>query len=284
MTRTNISFFATIAAALAFGACEASAAPCTHVPGSGGDPSIAGATALQIALCQAREGAGRNATAFIVHAAPGGGFDTEFGAWTFDLGHARLEIVSSASPNGESASSFRQRTGAAFAINGGFFDYGPQHELRPVGLFVENGQVINPLGKALSGTLLIAGHRVDLMETASVGDLHSYKFGLQSRPLLVEPGNKMGMRGNDGTRVPRSAVCLTDAKHVAFFYAGGGGLSLLELATLLQAPVSAGGFACDVALNLDGGPSTQVSSAGDGATLERGGQNVANAVVVLTGR
>jgi hypothetical protein len=57
---------------------------------------------LQIALCQAREGAGRNATAFIVHAAPGGGFDTEFGAWTFDLGQARLEIVSSASPNGES--------------------------------------------------------------------------------------------------------------------------------------------------------------------------------------
>ena len=36
-----------------------------------------------------------------------------------------------------------------------------------------------------------------------------------------------------------------------------GGLSLLELARVLSSPREAGGLACEVALNLDGGPSTQ---------------------------
>ena len=156
--------------------------------------------------------------------------------------------------------------------------------MRPVGLFLEKGQLKNPLGQALSGTLLITGHRVEISPTHSVGALQPYKFGLQSKPLLVDPGNKLGMRGNDGVRVPRSAICLTDAHHVSIFYAGGGGLSLFELATLLQAPTSAGGFACEVALNLDGGPSTQVSGDASGAAFERLGQNVANAIVVLAGK
>jgi hypothetical protein len=262
----------------------ATAAPCTSAPHLGGDPSIAGATALQIELCRARASAGNAPPGLIVKAAQAGQFDVEFGAWTFDLDRVRLETVSAAPASGEKADTFRQRSGAVFAINGGYFAFGPNREEQPVGLFIENGRMKSPLGRALSGTLLIAGHRAWIVPTSSVGDLKTYKFGLQSKPLLVDPGNKLGMRGDDGLRVPRSAICLTDARHVSFFYAGKSGLSLLELATLLQAPTNAGGFACEVALNLDGGPSTQVSADVAGARFERLGQNVANAVIVLPGR
>ncbi len=193
----------------------------------------------------------------------------------------RLEVVSAAAPAGETAPSFKQRTGAVFAINGGFFDFGPQHELRPVGLLIEKGRIKRPLARSLSGTLLINGRQIDILTTASVVSAMGYTSGLQSKPLLVDPGNKLGMRGDDGVRVPRSAVCLPDSKHVTFVYAGKSGLSLFELATLLQARRSAEGFGCDVALNLDGGPSTQVAAEMDGAPFERLGQNVANAIVVL---
>ena len=263
---------------------RAEAAPCTHEPPPGGDPTIAAALALKIDLCRERSRPVADTAALVVQVAQSGLFNIEFGAWSFDLDRATLKIVSASAAAGERVDSFRQRTGAAFAINGGFFDFGPQRELRPVGLFIENGRAQNSLGKALSGTLLIAGRRVEILETGTIGSLQNYRFALQSKPLLVDPGNRLGMRGNDGVRVPRSAVCLTDAKHVVFFYGGGTGLSLFEMATLLQAPPESGGFGCNVALNLDGGPSTQVSAESGGATFERLGQNVANAVVVVAGR
>jgi hypothetical protein len=57
-----------------------------------------------------------------------------------------------------------------------------------------------------------------------------------------------------------------------------GGLSLFQLATLLAAPEGVG---CDVALNLDGGPSTQaLFRAGGRRIAVEGGWPVANALIV----
>lgn len=280
LLKNGLILAASVALAISSNA-SALAGACAHLPAPTSDPRFAAVTALQIELCHSRVDGAKVPEAKIVHVARGNAFDVEFGVWTFDLARVRLEIIAAASPGGETAPSFKLRSGALFAINGGYFDFGPKHELRPVGLFLDNGRIKNPLGHALSGTFLIAGRRVELKATSAVGKLAGYTFGLQSKPLLVDPGNKLGMRSDDGLPLPRSAVCMPDAKHVSFFYAGKGGLSLFELATLLQAPIDAGGFACDIALNLDGGPSTQVAAAVDGAPFERLGQNVANAIVVL---
>jgi len=208
-----------------------------------------------------------------------GTYDIEFATWTFELSRARLEVVSTTEVAGETVDEFKRRTGAVLVINGGFFDFGPQHEIRAVGLLIEKGRIKKPLSRALSGTLLINGRQVELVATPSVVTTIGYTFGLQSKPLLVDPGNKLGMHSNDGVRVPRSAICMPDAEHVTIIYAGQSGLSLYELATLLQTPADRGGFGCDVALNLDGGPSTQVSGTIDGAAFERLAQNVANAII-----
>jgi hypothetical protein len=60
-----------------------------------------------------------------------------------------------------------------------------------------------------------------------------------------------------------------------------GGLSLYQLATLLAAPAADGGLGCDVALNLDGGPSTQASSRAGSQNLDiLGGTTVQNALII----
>lgn len=260
----------------------ASAAPCARPPAPGGDPAVAGATALRAEICRLRAAPTNDMTNFLVNVKHSATYDIEFAAWTFDLSRVRLEVVSADADAGETAPMFKQRTGANFAINGSFFDYGPDRELRTIGLLIEKGRIKKPLSRALSGTLLINQSQVEILETSSVITTLGYTSGLQSKPLLVDPGNKLGMRGDDHVRVPRSAICLPDPKHVTFIYAGESGLSLFELATLLQAPVAAGGFGCDVALNLDGGPSTQVAGTIGSETFERLGQNVANAIVVFS--
>ena len=83
--------------------------------------------------------------------------------------------------------------------------------------------------------------------------------GLQSAvqcgPLLVDPGGRMGIRRNDFDRQNRTAICLRPGSIVVVVAEGG--LSLFELAEVLSASQANGGLGCDVALNLDGGPSTQ---------------------------
>ena len=259
----------------------AAAAPCARPPAPGGDPALAGATALRAELCRLRASPATDLPSFIINVKHSSTYDVEFAAWEFDLSRVRLDVISAAAPAGEKAPTFKTRTGALFAINGSFFDFGPQQELRTVGLLIEKGRIKKPLSRALSGTLLINGAQVEIVETSSVVTAMGYSAGLQSKPLLVEPGNKLGMRGDDHVRVPRSAICLPDPRHVIFIYAGESGLSLFELATLLQMPAKAGGFGCDVALNLDGGPSTQVAGTIQGEAFERLGQNVANAIVVV---
>ena len=103
--------------------------------------------------------------------------------------------------------------------------------------------------------------------------------GFQSGPLLVDPGGVFGIGSNDFNRVPRSAVCVAGDKVV--FAVVEGGLSLFELAKLLIASPAQGGFGCERALNLDGGPSTQASLAAGNGTFEVAGKwNVLSALGV----
>ena len=60
-----------------------------------------------------------------------------------------------------------------------------------------------------------------------------------------------------------------------------GGLSLLELARVLSSPREAGGLACEVALNLDGGHSTQAMARIGSQELSAVGRwRIQNALVI----
>jgi uncharacterized protein YigE (DUF2233 family) len=106
---------------------------------------------------------------------------------------------------------------------------------------------------------------------------------LQVGPILVDPGGKFAMKQNDYQRLNRSAICLTkdDVVIVTLF----GGISLYDFAELFASSPKDGGFGCDSALNLDGGPSTQVSFSDGSASFEQVGRwRISNAIVIQSNR
>ena len=88
-----------------------------------------------------------------------------------------------------------------------------------------------------------------------------YDLAIQCGPVIVEPGGIMGIYENDFYRANRSVIGIADGKVVIAVVAGENntGLSLYEFAYMLRTPQDKGGLGCDVALNLDGGFSSQVS-------------------------
>ena len=95
----------------------------------------------------------------------------------------------------------------------------------------------------------------------------------------------MGIYSNDYNRMDRSAVCIKDEKVIFIIVKGenGAGLSLYELAEILQRNKRDGGLGCDIALNLDGGPSSQIAANFDSyKTTIPGLWNIHNAISVFS--
>ncbi|MGI9413186.1 MAG: phosphodiester glycosidase family protein [Hyphomicrobiales bacterium] len=203
-------------------------------------------------------------------------------AWAVDPKQHRIAVVEQLKPSGSSTAEFRAAHNALLAINGGFFEKSADGTLSPSGLLIVDGDTRHPYHeKAGSGVLHAAGDKVGLDWSRLAGAGQQWTHALQVGPMVVDPGGRNGIRSNDNTRVDRSAVCLADGKVV--FIVVDGGLSLFELGRILSESELAGGFGCERALNLDGGPSTQVSFAHGGQTVEvTGDWPVQNGIVVMS--
>ncbi len=163
---------------------------------------------------------------------------------------------------------------ARFAVNGGFF--GKKSE--PVGLVEVAKKRLSGFSRPMSGGVLtVDDGKGSLTSTESYNSDEHHAFAIQCKPRLVV-GGAVNIRGDDGKRAERTAVCLRkDGKEIVFatIVSALGGPSLLATATWLR---DAG---CDDALNLDGGPSTGIAWREAGAVQSvppRGG--VRHAVVV----
>jgi uncharacterized protein YigE (DUF2233 family) len=185
---------------------------------------------------------------------------------------------------GSTVAELRAAHQALLAINAGFFDFDAQSRLSPSGLVIADGRLIAPATdrkKGGSGALYSRGSAVEIDFIDRVGDLRGIQTAVQVGPLVVDPGGKNGIRRNDADRARRSAVCLLAGGAIVIVLVEGG-LSLYELGELLATPEADGGFGCERAVNLDGGPSTQVSFAAAGRNLEITGRwKVANALLIL---
>lgn len=174
----------------------------------------------------------------------------------------KFAISGQYSANGSLVDEFLYKEKAVLAINGGMFDSDHRQRLSPAGLLIIDGALLeNPTDK-FSGAFVVTKSGLPMiLPTKLIGNLGSYEYGIQSRPLLVDPGGKMGIYSNDYIRSNRSAVCIKDDKIIFVVVRGEkeAGLSLYEFAEILQKNRSDGGLECDIALNLDGGPSTQIS-------------------------
>jgi uncharacterized protein YigE (DUF2233 family) len=172
-----------------------------------------------------------------------------------------------------SASEYRKRSGALIAVNGGFFD----EAYRPVGLVVSDGVRTNPLGPSDSGVFFITGGRAGIVHRRAF-QATGVDQAVQSSPRLVVGGLVKRFRPHTARR---TAVGI-DRQGRVIIAVTTGPCGLAELAQLLSQPESRGGVGCVDALNLDGGPSTQLDAdvAGSAVTVA-GGTPVPTALLVL---
>ena len=110
-----------------------------------------------------------------------------------------------------------------------------------------------------------------------------YELAFQCGPVIVEHGGKLGVYNNNYRRLNRSAIGISNGKVVMAIVVGEKniGLSLYEFAKYLSTPKEKGGAGCDVALNLDGGSSTQVRFYYRGIIININGLWAINSAVVV---
>ncbi len=202
-------------------------------------------------------------------------------AFAFDERRFHLRTVQQTEETGNRAADFLKRPEDIFAIDGGFFEKDDQGRLSPSGLLVIDGAEVAPEhDRAGSGVLHVGNGDVAIAYRAKAPPPSAMDSAVQVGPILVDPGGKVGIYTNQGDRRRRSAICLRPGEMVAVVV-GGDGLSLFQFANLLAIPVERGGVGCDVAINLDGGPSTQAIYRGGGRIIEIDGEStVQNALVV----
>jgi uncharacterized protein YigE (DUF2233 family) len=175
--------------------------------------------------------------------------------WGFDPAKFHIKTVQQSTSEGQNVDEFLRGPKDVFATNGGFFDIDSRSRLSPSGLLVVDRTTVRDVSpKGGSGVVYATDSTVGIVrrENFPREGVHS---AVQCGPLLVDPGGKMGIRRNDFDRQNRTAVCLKSGSIAAIVVEGG--LSLFELAEVLSASPDNGGIGCEVALNLDGGPSTQ---------------------------
>lgn len=200
--------------------------------------------------------------------------------WVFDAARYDLRVAEQKAATGGMIGAFLDRPRDVFAINGGFFERDDDERLTPSGLLVIDGRIVAPEHeRAGSGIVYSGAGGVAIAYRAKAPPRSRMDQALQVGPVLVDPGGKVGIYKNSHDRQNRSALCLRTGAIV--FVVVDGGLSLYQLAHLLAARSGDGGLGCDMAINLDGGPSTQAQFRSGPRRIEVPGEwPVENALVI----
>lgn len=171
------------------------------------------------------------------------------------------------------AEQLRTESKAYVVVNGGFFD---ENE-RPLGLVVSDSKETNPVRKVDQGIFLIAAGKPAIQHSREPLP-YDIDMALQSGPRLVVGGHALSLKPQVSRR---TSVCLPGDGTVMIATVPVP-ISLSDLAASLVLSTAEGGLGCWEALNLDGGPSTQLSAAMPTLNLDvPGGWGVPNGLAIL---
>jgi uncharacterized protein YigE (DUF2233 family) len=161
------------------------------------------------------------------------------------------------------------------AVNASFFDT----DGRAMGLGVDDGQLVAAGTRQSWGALAIEGKKAQIVRGADLrDDYRGYRLVVQGLPRLVVAGKIQRLKPQISER---TAVC-ADGSSVVIAVATK--IEATEFARFLADAPAHGGLGCSDALNLDGGPSTQLVVRLPGLTLSLPGWAVPNALVAIPGR
>lgn len=141
-----------------------------------------------------------------------------------------------------------RRTRARVAVNGGYFD----EHLKPLGLRVSNARKTSALRRADWGVFWISGNVAHISHTRDFNSQKAVKQAMQCGPRLVVNGKVTDLKAQWSQR---TGVGI-DADGKVVLAVCDGRLALSDWAQVFASPQ---GLNCRDALNLDGGPSTQIA-------------------------
>jgi hypothetical protein len=198
-------------------------------------------------------------------------------AFRIDLEEAELRLV----PAGDLPAARRtvEQIAAPFpavvAVNASFFDT----EGRAMGLAVDNGRVMASGRQRGWGALVIDGTAARIVLGADIEDPRAHGLVVQGIPRLLVAGRVLQLKPQIAER---TAVCAEG--HVVVLVVSTRTEATAFARFLADAPEK-GGLGCWDALNLDGGPSTQLVAKLPALALSLpGGWGVPNALVATPGK
>jgi hypothetical protein len=155
----------------------------------------------------------------------------------------------------QSLEAWQAETDALIVVNGGFFrEEGDQ--FIPTGLTIVDGMVIGSSYGSFAGMLAITSKGPDLRWLAQQPYDPNEKLisALQSFPILVKPGGGIGFpaQNEDNQKARRTVIAQDQKGRILFILAPQGYFTLHQLSAYL----AASDLNLDIAMNLDGGPSS----------------------------
>jgi exopolysaccharide biosynthesis protein len=202
-------------------------------------------------------------------------------AFMVDTDRFRFSISVQREGKGETAEDSGRHNNAVLTVNGGFFgEKEPGKDLFPVGLLRVGGNSLSQAWTSQGGYVVVENDGLAIVPSGE-GIADSVANVVQSRPVMIEPGGRWAMNTNQEYLRRRTLICLLPDGDVVLIAVTGIGLSLFEAGWLLREPAVGGYFACDAAIALDGGGSTQFWLDGPMELSIRGETPVQNFLHVL---
>lgn len=161
------------------------------------------------------------------------------------------------------------------AINASFFD---EHN-RAMGTVIDQGRTMQRVPIRPWGALVVEGQQAKILAGSAVKLEDKPDLVVQGTPRLLVDGEIPKLKRQEAER---TAVC-ADGSTITFVVVTTK-VDAAALADFLRSPAHRGGLSCRNALNLDGGPSSQLDARLGELTIRvAGGWGVPNALVALPG-
>ena len=175
--------------------------------------------------------------------------------YRLDQNHFRMDIAYHETP--QNLEDWHKETNAQLIVNGGFFRV-ENDKYIPNGLTIVNGQIFGSSYDSFAGMLAIDAGWAELRWLAQdpYDPAEPLQAALQSFPLLIRPGGELGFpaESEDNVQARRTVIAQDREGRILFIVAPRGHFTLHQLSLYLRAS----DLNLDIALNLDGGPSSGI--------------------------
>lgn len=172
--------------------------------------------------------------------------------WRLDQNYFRLDVAYDESP--KSLESWQKETNASLVVNGGYYSIENERYF-PDGLTITNGGAFGRSFRS-GGMLAIdqTGAELRWLLENPYNPSESLQAALQSFPVLVEPGGRLGVPAESNASARRTVIAQDREGRILFMVAPQGYFTLHQLSVHL----TESDLNLDIAVNLDGGGSTGI--------------------------